>query len=150
MEMRGKTISYSSFKKKKENNEEKTIQDKINQIETDVENLHQNINKLEHLKDQLQQLRSNKIEGIMVRAKSQWIKDGEKATRYFCNLENRNFVNKTVSFLDKGDSEIISDQKQILEEVHDFYKNLYSFKEVNDVDLEPLKKMLLYSIITIH
>ena len=76
----------------------------------------------------------------MVRSKAQWLKDGEKATRYFLNLENRNCVNKSVSFLDKGDGEIISEQQKILEEVHEFYKNLYTLKEVENVDLDHLKE----------
>ena len=139
MEIRGKTISYSSYKKKIQNSEELTLQENIAQLEADSENLHQNINKLEELKDQLQQLRNKKIEGIIVRSKSQWIREGEKASRYFCNLENRNFINKTVGFLDRGSGEIITNQSDILKEVYCFYKNLYSFKEVDDADLTFLK-----------
>ena len=32
----------------------------------------------------------------MIRAKIKWAEDGEKPTRYFCSLESRNFVNKTI------------------------------------------------------
>ena len=70
----------------------------------------------------------------------QWIKDGEKATKYFCSLEKRNFINKSISFLDKGDGEIITEQETILKEVYSFYKNLYSFKDTNEIDMTPLKK----------
>lgn len=46
MEIRGKTISYSSYKKKKENSEETALRENIAQIEADNENIHQNIEKL--------------------------------------------------------------------------------------------------------
>ena len=38
----------------------------------------------------------------LVRSKLQWLKEGKKPTRYFCNLENKYFVEKTVKKLQKG------------------------------------------------
>ena len=139
MEIRGKTIAYSSFKKKKERETENSLLMEIDNLEKDVENLENNMNQLENLKNDLELLRSKKIEGLIIRSKAQWISQGEKATRYFCNLEKRNFLNKTVGFLDRGNGNIISDQKNILMEVHNFYKSLYSHNPVQDLDLEHLK-----------
>ena len=65
---------------------------------------------------------------------------GEKATRYFCNLEKRNFTNRTISFLERGDGQVITEQENILAEVHDFYKNLYSHKDTKDIDLQKYKE----------
>ena len=76
---------------------------------------------------------------MIVRSKAQWISQGEKATRYFCILEKRNFLNKTVGFLDRGNGVIISEQETILNEVQNFYKNLYSNNPVQDLDLDFLK-----------
>ena len=139
MEIRGKTIAYSSFKKKMERETENKLLREIDNLENDVENLENNMNKLENLKNDLELLRSKKIEGLIIRSKAQWISQGEKATRYFCNLEKRNFLNKTVGFLDSGNGNIISEQKNILMEVQNFYKNLYSHNPVQDLDLEYLK-----------
>jgi hypothetical protein len=42
----------------------------------------------------------------MIRAKAKWLKDAEKNTKYFFNLEKRNYINKTIQQLinDKGDT----------------------------------------------
>ena len=140
MEIRGKTISYSSYKKKIEKEEEKSLVNDISKLEADLDNLEANLPNLENMKDQLQQIRSKQIDGLIVRSKAQWIKEGEKPTRYFCNLEKRHHTNKNVSFLNKDNGVIISEQEDILKEVHNFYKNLYSIKGVEDIDLEYLKK----------
>ena len=139
MEIRGKTISYSAYIKKKDKEEENHLLEEITRLEEDIENIAENKDKIEDMRFQLQHIRAKKIEGIIIRSKAQWIKEGEKTTRYFCSLESRNFVNKSVSFLDKGNGEIISEQENILEEVHNFYNSLYSHKEVQDTDLDYLK-----------
>jgi hypothetical protein len=49
-----------------------------------------------------------------------------KNTKYFFNLEKRNYINKTIQQLinDKGDT--ITDFKEVLAEERSFYKSLYS------------------------
>jgi len=140
MEIRGKNIAYSSFKKRKEREAENKLMKNIDNLEKDADNIDNNINKLENLKNELELLRIKKVEGLIVRSKAQWISQGEKATRYFCNLEKRNFLNKTVGFLDRGNGFIISEQETIFKEVQNFYKNLYSNNPVQDLDLDFLKK----------
>ena len=80
------------------------------------------------------------MKGLMIRSKAKWIKEGEKPTKYFLNLEKRNYVNKTITKLvNKKGLEVI-EQDQILNECKSFYKNLYSSRdhELEDVDLDSL------------
>ena len=133
LEIRGKTISYASYKKKSEMEKEKELLKKINQLETSIDE--DDITLLEDLKMQLREIRNKKIEGMMIRSRTKWLKDGEKSSRYFCNLEKRNFVDKSMGFIEKENGEIISEQKDILDEVKQFYVELYSLKEVEEIDL---------------
>ena len=133
MEIRGKTISYSTFKKKTELNKERDLEKEINDLE---HNLQENsIPHLENLKAQLQEIRDSRIQGIAVRSRVKWINEGEKTTKYFCNLENRNFLDKTIPFLEKDDGNIVTDQKCILNEVKQYYEILYSFQDAPDVKI---------------
>lgn len=126
IEIRGKTISYAAYKKKQKNLREEQLQEEIKELEeSDVLNL----TRIELKKNELQAIRKEKLQGIMVRARLRWAEQGEKPTKYFCSLESRNYVNKTISKLIKEDGKIITKQKDILEEVKNFYENLYRYKE---------------------
>ena len=75
----------------------------------------------------------------MIRAKAKWLKDAEKNTKYFFNLEKRNYTNKTIQQLinDKGDT--MTDFKEVLAEERSFYKSLYSknhtvYDNINEIN----------------
>ena len=135
MEIRGKTISYSSYKKKAERERETTLNEKLVTLEKNNQISEEEMKSIEEIKNELEQIRKKKIDGITVRSRANWIHEGEKPTRYFCNLENRNFVNKTVSFLEKSSGAIIEDQREILTEVEHFYTESYSKRPVNNVNI---------------
>ena len=136
MEIRGRSISYATFKKKKETEEENKLNKMLTQLEEKSNITEDDIESIDLVRQDLESFRKKKIEGIAVRSRVQWLHSGEKPTKYFLNLENRNFVNRSVSFLEKQNGDIIDNQEEILTEVFCFYKNLYSKKEVNDVVLE--------------
>ena len=135
MEIRGKTISHASYKKKKDMQEEEHLNKKLRELENNNCPLDKDIPEIEEIKLELEQFRRKKIEGINIRTRARWLQEGEKPTQYFCNIENRNYVNKSVGFLEKQNGEIIDDQKTILNEVKEFYENLYTEKVTQDVDL---------------
>ena len=134
MQIRGKAISYSSYKKKTIDNNEKQSITEIKELEKSLDD--QNITELENKKSELQEIREVKLQGKIIRSRAEWILKGEKPTKYFCQLENHNFVNKIIPKIIKDDGTIISKQKHILKEVETFYKNLYSANSnMEDVDL---------------
>ena len=94
MEIRGKTISYSSHKKKQKILQEEKLQVEIKALEQDF-NIDM-LDILEQKKIELQNLRKEKLEGVIIRSRTRWAEEGEKPTKYFCSLESRNFINKTI------------------------------------------------------
>jgi hypothetical protein len=87
------------------------------------------------MKNELQAIRGKRLEGVIIRSRARWLRDGEKATHFFCNLENINFVNKSMKFIEKNNGNLISEQKEILNEVKGFYENLYKAQKIKTIDL---------------
>ena len=45
-------------------------------------------------KNELEKIREEKIQGIIIRTKARWAAYGEKNSKYFCNLEKRHHTEK--------------------------------------------------------
>ena len=142
MEIRGKTISYSSYKKKQNNLREHNLENIIKHLEgeepLDLEKINEKKLELENFRKKRVKSKE-KIQGILIRAKIKWAEEGEKPTRYFCSLESRNFVNKTIPKVQQENGIVITSQEEILKEVQHFYSNLYaplnSKTDINDQDI---------------
>ena len=65
----------------------------------------------------------------MFRAKFRWVENGERPTKYFFNLEKRNYNRKTISELRLQDESTINNENVILDQIEIFYKNLYTSEE---------------------
>ncbi|KAK3104781.1 hypothetical protein FSP39_009989 [Pinctada imbricata] len=135
MEIRGKTISYSSYIKSRRDRKEKEL---INEIRIMEENeSDDNINQIQDKKAELQVIREKKIEGSIIRSRAKWLNEGEKPSNYFLNLESRNFVNKIIPRIEKSDGSVIENQEDILSETRNYFSNLYSQRhDIEDIDLE--------------
>ena len=103
-------------------------------------NTEENLKEIDKIQEDLEKIRSKRMEGVAIRARVRWIDKGEKPTNYFCNLENRNYTNRMVSFLEKQTGETLYKQEDILKEVTDFYSNLYKKKNVQDINLNDIIK----------
>ena len=97
----------------------------INNSNEDDSNLETKLTLQEQLKKELQYLYEKKGEGAMFRSKLRWIEQGEKPTRYFFNVEAKNFNQKTITELETSEGVKITDHKRLLQEIETFYQNLY-------------------------
>ncbi|KAJ8026875.1 hypothetical protein HOLleu_31834 [Holothuria leucospilota] len=135
MNIRGKTISYSSFKKKSEIKREVYLLneiDRVHSIYSDNIYLREYCDSLEK---ELQHLREKKLKGSFIRSRVEWVDEGEKPSKFFLNLEKRNHVSKLICHLTNDDNEQIFDQDGIQEETYNFYKKLYSSNDSHLSDL---------------
>ena len=144
LEIRGMTIPYSAKKKKENKLKEEKLLKQISVLETITQQSNSSVlmEMLDEYKKELENLRNELMKGILIRSKARWIEHGEKPTRYFCGLEKRNYVNKTVSKVKTNTGQTITDQSNILGEISNFYQNLYSNKDdyLDEVDLDNLLK----------
>lgn len=139
--IRGKTISYSAYQKKKTQKEECELEQQLYLLQRNFQiapsmDLEQEIKNCE---ENLIAFREKKVNGIMARAKAKWEAEGEKCTHYFCNLEKRHFQDKIIPKLLGENGEEYLDQFEILHQQKSFYEKLYtSSKPIMEVEHENL------------
>ena len=145
MEIRQQTMKYGAKKKKERTEKEKELENKIRQIE---ELLNSNISEatelfieLEKYKSELQKHREKVLEGVITRSRTRWYGEGEKPTRYFCNLEKRNYINKTIKEIDVEGRRIRS-QAEIIDEQKKFYEKMYANKNTDCLLADEVLKSL--------
>ena len=144
--VRQATIRYASTLKRTRNSQEKALLKEIEQLEDSPES-EQITNKLEKLKYDLETLRDIKLKGQVIRSRAQWLQSGEKPSQYFCNLEQKNFLDKTIRKIILENGDIITTQGEILNEIKEYYSNLF---ENRDTKLEAvnLNELLNQEIVT--
>ena len=122
MELRGKSISYASYKNEQIHNREKELIYNIGEIEECINT--NNMEQLETMKTERFELRQEKLKVHIIRSKSEYIDKGEKPTKFFCGLEKHNYVSKTMPKLERADGTILNKQSEILSETENYYKNI--------------------------
>ena len=75
------------------------------------------------------------VRGNIVRSRIGWYEKGEKNSKYFLNLENRRSGQVTIRKLFDSKGKITVNPKSIMNELKDYYQNLYS-KQDSDLNEE--------------
>ena len=106
------------------------------QLEKDLQNLtaahdsgQEVHDELDSVKRELGEIELTKARATIFRSRANWSQVGERPTKYFLNLEKRNYVNKQISQLEDEGGHLVSTQKQILNMQKQYYENLYSQNE---------------------
>ena len=137
MKIRAKTIAYATMKKKKNIEEEKNLEDSIQTLEKKANKSTEEYNEILEKQEELEKLRQKRLEGVLLRSRARWIAEGEKVSKYFCNLEKRHYVSKTMSHI-REDGIVITDSLEIANKVNSFYQKLYEKKEVENCGIREL------------
>ena len=85
-------------------------------------------NEITLVRTDIDEIITEKTNGMIIRSKAQWYEEGEKPTKYFLNLEKRNYNNKVINRIQSPDNNFIETKKDILDEIETFYQTLYSSK----------------------
>ena len=101
----------------------------------DIENIEKHLSSdislqaLETKQKELQEIRSKKLMGSMMRAKAKWLHQGEKPSKFFCTLERKNFIDKTIRKNNLPNGQILTKQNEILNHVKQFYTDLFRSRD---------------------
>ena len=127
-QLRTITITYSKTKARKNNEKEKFLQQQLEALEKDVTENSDKILEYKVAKTEWEQYQNEKAEGAILRSKVQFTEMGEKNTKYFLNLEKRNYNSKYIKKLICSNNSELTNPEDILEEEKRYYYNLYSSK----------------------
>ena len=135
LNLRTATISFAIHKKRTRESEEKKLIKEIKGLEETVQSdaNRENIENLELAKESLEQLRKHKVEGIIIRSRAKWHEEGERSTSYFLNLEKRMFSDKLIASLENGDGKLITDQKEIIKRLVEYYRDMFKKRSVDSL-----------------
>ena len=136
MEIRSTVLSYSAKKKRENINTENALEQEIQQIESKLHKTLEDHDSISAKKQTLQNLRKEKMDGILLRSRAKWASQGEKVSKYFCNLEKRHYISKQMFKLTNDDGTTVSKTEEMVEKTRIFYEQLYKKREVADIPLD--------------
>ena len=77
-------------------------------------------------KENLKELELKDLEAVKIRAKAQFLEEGERSTRYFYSLEKSRRADQTIRVLTKENLDTVSEPQDLLKETYSFYKTLFT------------------------
>jgi hypothetical protein len=153
MNIRGKTIAYSSHKAKLQREEEKILINELDKLskKIDEDPNENNVQLFQTCKKDLEAIYSHKAQGAYVRARCDFIEYNEKNSKYFFSKEKSNADSKNIKLLIAEDGTRTSSQDEILLKQKEFYSNLYTEKVApNDSEKENAQNYFLHNNIKIE
>ncbi|XP_068729059.1 probable DNA double-strand break repair Rad50 ATPase [Montipora capricornis] len=123
MEIRNVTISFAKGKASLVRKHEREIKERLDKLDkkichsADLNNVDQELNEYDELKNELKLIYEVKSKATIFRAKCNWVENREKATKYFFNVEKRNYNRKVINEIETEEGASIKDNKEILAKI---------------------------------
>ena len=140
MEIRSKTIQYSKNKRLNLKRKEIELQEEIQKLDQQIcdnQYFNQNLlNNYELAKKELKDLYDSKGKEAMFRSKARWLEQGEKPTKYFFNLEKRNYDRRIVKELKDKNDQILTNFKDVNKKIEDHFSKILNSKIVENENVQ--------------
>ena len=133
------TMGYCAKKQIIKRNVIKEIETQIEQKENELieSDYHYNLQlQRDLLVNKLHTFVEEQKNGAKIRSRAKWVEEGEKCTKFFYNLEKKNYSNNSIKQLKKENGAYTSDNNEILEEEYKFYSNLYAADDIPEDDIK--------------
>ncbi len=144
LRVRTETIRYSSRKKKSKQNTLSALQRRLETLEKlfQTDPTEEDRHDIKLVKQDIDNILQDEINGVIIRTKLDWQEHGEKPSKIFLGLEERNCNNNDIKRIRQSTGQITSDQKSILTELQDCYSKLNTTTHSINPDFSVLDKLL--------
>ena len=135
MEIRDFCIRFSKRLAKASKKKEIDLLCKLKQLNERLDQNQQDTSlvvEAERVRLELQKIAEHKTKGAIIRSKARWYEHGERNSKYFMNLEKRAHERKHIVKLKTKENEYLEELNNILFEMENFYKSLYSSQTSDD------------------
>ena len=133
--IRNTSIIYASRAKQQKEKREQEIYKQIQNIESNTNNNDSDLERLNTLKLELDAISTERINGMILRSKAQYVENNEKNSKYFASLEKRHYEQKTITKIKTNQNTILTDLKDIIAEQRNFYQQLYKVRPTIESEL---------------
>ena len=131
-QIRTDTISYSILKQKRLKKEQAEVTTELSNLEKNLDIYNEDeILEYSLLKRKWENIQNLKTQGAILRSKAKFVEEGEKNSKYFLNLEKRNYKERYMKSVMNSQDLMITDPSEILNEQAKFYENLYTSSGIN-------------------
>jgi exonuclease III len=113
--------------------------DYVTQMELENPGMYQNL--VDEVKSNLLKLYSDRMDGVRIRSRAQFLDESEKPTRYFLKREQYQATSSIISHLEV-DGQNITESHDILQETSKFYSELYTSEPIDQPLLDYFVKDL--------
>ena len=125
-EIRRYSMQYGARKKKAQQQALDILRLRLKQLECDMSDFAELKEDYYEVCEQIKACEQVEAQGVIVRSKVQFIEENEKCTKYFFDIEKRNYVKKNIRKLEIDGNTEITDPDVILEYERSFYQALYT------------------------
>lgn len=81
---------------------------------------------INELQKELDDLMHQRVQGAIIRSRSNWAELGERNSAFFLNLEKHNFNKKTITQIRNPiNGEIVTNQAEIMKVLNSFFKKVF-------------------------
>lgn len=94
---------------------------------------------VDSIRRELREIEESKARKMLLRSRANWALYREKCSKYFLNLEKRNYKEKTLSSLTTSNGNTVTDVQGILKIGRDFYERLYDNQEDQLIPMDDIR-----------
>ena len=136
------SITYGKLKRKEKRQKEDELHQSLLVMEDLLgeNNTEEFMQQYEQIKLELKEIYDDNVQGQIIRSRVLWHKEYETSSSFFFNLEKRNFAKKNISKLTLESGDETRDHNKIMKTIIDFYQDLYSEKETDEMMSELFTK----------